>query len=480
MLAALSACGARVRVAGARRRIRALSEAQRRRARLARAGRRATTPTASYTRRRRKRFRERDDRGAMGRCADARRARRSARVQRRDVRSARSRRRHARTRPRATSWSSSSAATFAKRGRRHRDGDARARGRRQVAGGRLLDALMRRRRPGAPACDETAALSKFACPACGGEAIWNPGQAEARLSVLRHRIARPSSTTATGGIVEHDLVAALRGIADDARGWKADKRQVKCQSCNAISVFDPDAAGAELRVLRLGAARPVRGDQARVPARERAAVRGQRGKRARSHPAVVRQAVARAQCAQAPRADRHGEGHLPAVLDVRRAGRRAVDRGGRPLLLHDRDLHRGRADAHAAGAARALGAGGRAPVAFLRRRSRVRVGRRAPGAAARHRAVSDADAEALRRGLRRRLGRRALPDRPRRRRAARARGDGRQGRRRCARSRFPATRIAISSCTRLFAADVQAHPRAGVAHDATPTARARSSACRTA
>ena len=46
---------------------------------------------------------------------------------------------------------------------------------------------------------------------------------------------------------------------------------------------------------------------------------------ARSHPPVVRQAVACAECAQAARAHGHREGHLPAVLDVRRAGGRAVD-----------------------------------------------------------------------------------------------------------------------------------------------------------
>ena len=31
----------------------------------------------------------------------------------------------------------------------------------------------------------------------------------------------------TGKIVEHDLVAALRGLGDDARGWKIEKRYVK-------------------------------------------------------------------------------------------------------------------------------------------------------------------------------------------------------------------------------------------------------------
>ena len=85
---------------------------------------------------------------------------------------------------------------------------------------------------------ETAALAKFACPACGGEAHWN---------AAKQKLICPFCGTesplridaATGAVAEHDLVAALRGIGDDARGWKADRRQVKCGSCNAISVFDP-------------------------------------------------------------------------------------------------------------------------------------------------------------------------------------------------------------------------------------------------
>ncbi len=41
-------------------------------------------------------------------------------------------------------------------------------------------------------------------------------------------------------IREHDLVAALRGIPDEARGWQATRTSVQCQSCRAISVFDPN------------------------------------------------------------------------------------------------------------------------------------------------------------------------------------------------------------------------------------------------
>src|SRR5690349_15511775 len=85
---------------------------------------------------------------------------------------------------------------------------------------------------------ETAALQKFTCPACGGEAVWNP--AKQKLVCPFCGTESPAKLSPdTGQVVEHDLVQALRGITDDARGWNAEKRQVKCMSCNAISVFDP-------------------------------------------------------------------------------------------------------------------------------------------------------------------------------------------------------------------------------------------------
>ena len=36
---------------------------------------------------------------------------------------------------------------------------------------------------------------------------------------------------------------ALREMPDDARGWQAEKRTVQCQSCKAVSVFDPERVG---------------------------------------------------------------------------------------------------------------------------------------------------------------------------------------------------------------------------------------------
>lgn len=85
---------------------------------------------------------------------------------------------------------------------------------------------------------EVTALHKFPCPACGGEAEWNPA---------KHKLVCPYCGTESaaelkqdGALVEeNDLLAALRAIPKDQRGWAVATKSVRCQSCNAISVFDP-------------------------------------------------------------------------------------------------------------------------------------------------------------------------------------------------------------------------------------------------
>ena len=90
---------------------------------------------------------------------------------------------------------------------------------------------------GAPAdARQETAQHKFACPACGAEAVWNPSRQA--LVCPFCGTTSPARIDATGAIVEHDLVAALRGIGDDKRGWQIETRYVKCHSCQAISVMD--------------------------------------------------------------------------------------------------------------------------------------------------------------------------------------------------------------------------------------------------
>lgn len=89
---------------------------------------------------------------------------------------------------------------------------------------------------------EAKASSKYSCPSCGAEATWNPAKKALVCSFCG--TVSPASVELTGfsqqeeKIVEHELVQALRNIPDSARGWDAKKTQVKCQSCQAISVFD--------------------------------------------------------------------------------------------------------------------------------------------------------------------------------------------------------------------------------------------------
>ena len=92
---------------------------------------------------------------------------------------------------------------------------------------------------------EATAQKKFSCPACGGEAQWNPAK-QALVCPFCGQTSPAQVELSPSGeqvIVEHDLVAALRGIPDDQRGWQAQKVSVRCQSCQAISVFDPERVG---------------------------------------------------------------------------------------------------------------------------------------------------------------------------------------------------------------------------------------------
>jgi hypothetical protein len=92
---------------------------------------------------------------------------------------------------------------------------------------------------------ETIARQKFACPACGGEARWDPAK-QALICPYCSTISPAQLELNTNGdqiIREHDLAAAMRAIPSEQRGWRAEKTQVRCQHCNAISVFDPQRVG---------------------------------------------------------------------------------------------------------------------------------------------------------------------------------------------------------------------------------------------
>ncbi|HXG49563.1 MAG TPA: zinc ribbon domain-containing protein [Methylomirabilota bacterium] len=92
---------------------------------------------------------------------------------------------------------------------------------------------------------EVTAQKKFHCPACGGEAVWTPARQALVCGYCGTVSPAQVELTSAGEEVirEHDLVTALRGIPDEQRGWQARKTSVRCQSCEAISVFDPERVG---------------------------------------------------------------------------------------------------------------------------------------------------------------------------------------------------------------------------------------------
>jgi predicted RNA-binding Zn-ribbon protein involved in translation (DUF1610 family) len=88
---------------------------------------------------------------------------------------------------------------------------------------------------------EIKALAKRACPECGGELEWNAGK-QALACPYCGFIPKDQPTRgeqAVNAIVEHDLESALANVSAEGRGYGAATTQVKCQSCQAISVFEP-------------------------------------------------------------------------------------------------------------------------------------------------------------------------------------------------------------------------------------------------
>jgi hypothetical protein len=81
------------------------------------------------------------------------------------------------------------------------------------------------------------ARDKFHCPACGADARWDP--ARKALVCPYCGTVSPMEVSPSGEVKENDLAEAMRALPADQRGWKAEKRSVKCQSCQAITVFDP-------------------------------------------------------------------------------------------------------------------------------------------------------------------------------------------------------------------------------------------------
>lgn len=89
---------------------------------------------------------------------------------------------------------------------------------------------------------EIDALGQDSCPACGAQAVWNPAK-QALVCPYCGTEAPRELNPETGRIEEIDLVKTLRELPEDSRGWRADKRAVRCRNCQAVSVFDRGEVG---------------------------------------------------------------------------------------------------------------------------------------------------------------------------------------------------------------------------------------------
>ena len=86
---------------------------------------------------------------------------------------------------------------------------------------------------------EVSAVRKHPCPECGGDAEWNPAKQALACPYCGTVMPWTEAQNAMGAaIVEHPLEEALAKVAPEARGLKDDKKSVKCESCQAISIFD--------------------------------------------------------------------------------------------------------------------------------------------------------------------------------------------------------------------------------------------------
>lgn len=84
-----------------------------------------------------------------------------------------------------------------------------------------------------------ASIGKHPCPECGGDLVWNPGKQALACPYCGAVVpwSQAQAADADDAVRERDLAMALARQPADARDWGAQRREVKCQSCHAISVF---------------------------------------------------------------------------------------------------------------------------------------------------------------------------------------------------------------------------------------------------
>lgn len=88
---------------------------------------------------------------------------------------------------------------------------------------------------------EVSALKKHPCPECGGDAEWNASKQALACPFCGTILPWSEGEDPMGAsILEHDLESALTDTAGDTGDTAEEKKSVRCESCQAVSVFDAD------------------------------------------------------------------------------------------------------------------------------------------------------------------------------------------------------------------------------------------------
>ncbi len=86
---------------------------------------------------------------------------------------------------------------------------------------------------------EVSALRKHPCPECGGDAEWSAAKKSLCCPFCGTIVPWADGEDPLGAtIVERDLNTALAAFQTDKRGLLTETKSVKCESCQAISIFD--------------------------------------------------------------------------------------------------------------------------------------------------------------------------------------------------------------------------------------------------
>jgi ribosomal protein S27E len=90
---------------------------------------------------------------------------------------------------------------------------------------------------------EITALRKYPCPECGGDAEWSASKQALVCPYCGTIVPWTPGEDALGETIrETELAAAMSSAAAETRDWCFDKREVRCQSCHAITVFEASRA----------------------------------------------------------------------------------------------------------------------------------------------------------------------------------------------------------------------------------------------